>query len=400
MKSRANLARPAVRQEMKARLMLSGPSGAGKTRTALIIASHIGSSTCVIDTEHGSARTYADDFDFVHIDWQPPYDPRELAATIAELSYDTIIVDSLSHFWKGEGGTLDIANGDFRGWKEATPAQDDMVTAALRSPAHIILCVRSKMHYEAEQRGDRMRVTKVGLAPIQRDDLEYELNVSARMSMEHVLAIDKTRCPVLADREFRPGRAHEMAELYAAWLAGGEPVAPPEVVREITDRINALGDDARKACKAEFVAKIGRPELLRESQIDAAHLLVAEYEPQSGQEPGTTPASVPTSLTSQPSEAPALPTPDPVGADGTLSLPVDEPDPPAVTPPGENPNPMTDRQSKALHALLRSKRNAAGPNRFPVLTEMVGREITTTKDLTFEEASMLIDRLQEEDSAA
>lgn len=57
--------------------------------------------------------------------------------------------------------------------------------------------------------------------------------------------------------------------------------------------------------------------------------------------------------------------------------------------------PMSDAQSKALHALLRSKLEATGPGRFPHLSRILGREITTTKEITKAEASHLIDTLQE-----
>lgn len=59
--------------------------------------------------------------------------------------------------------------------------------------------------------------------------------------------------------------------------------------------------------------------------------------------------------------------------------------------------PMSDAQSRALHALLRSKHNAAGPARFPVLTELLGREVTSTKEISKDEASRLIDQLQDGD---
>jgi hypothetical protein len=33
----------------------------------------------MIDTEKESALTYADDFTFDHLPWDPPFEPRELA---------------------------------------------------------------------------------------------------------------------------------------------------------------------------------------------------------------------------------------------------------------------------------------------------------------------------------
>ena len=59
--------------------------------------------------------------------------------------------------------------------------------------------------------------------------------------------------------------------------------------------------------------------------------------------------------------------------------------------------PMTQAQSKRLHALLRQKRNASGDARFPVLTELLDREIASSNDVTVDEAKRLIDTLGRED---
>lgn len=58
-------------------------------------------------------------------------------------------------------------------------------------------------------------------------------------------------------------------------------------------------------------------------------------------------------------------------------------------------NPMTEAQSKAVHALLRSKLEATGPSRFPHLTRILGREITSTKEISKDEAGVVIEHLQE-----
>ena len=46
------------------RMALSGGPGAGKTWTSLALATGLGQHIALLDTEHGSARKYADDFDF------------------------------------------------------------------------------------------------------------------------------------------------------------------------------------------------------------------------------------------------------------------------------------------------------------------------------------------------
>lgn len=79
-------------------------------------------------------------------------------------------------------------------------------------------------------------------------------------------------------------------------------------------------------------------------------------------------------------------------------------EPPASAPPaGREPTipdePMSDAQSRAVHALLRKKHLAAGPDRFPVLTTLLGREITSSKELSKADAAHVIDQLQQQPDA-
>lgn len=281
--SRLANVRPAVRPALKARMMLSGPAGSGKTRSALIIASVLTAEgrTLVIDTEKDSALTYADDFDFDHLPWNAPYDPRELTKTLPEAGneYDTVVIDSLSHFWQGTGGTLDIAGGKFTGWGVARPAQEDLVGALLDCRAHVILCGRAKMDHvqEVDERGKHV-VRKLGMATIQDSTLEYELNVACELDMEHRLTVSKSRCTsVPVGRTFQPGHAEEFAHIYGDWLAGGEPAATPEDIDALKAAINALGEDQRKACKQEFMARFGGPEHLPAFRLDEAREFVAAF---------------------------------------------------------------------------------------------------------------------------
>lgn len=281
--SRISQARPAVRPALKARALISGPSGSGKTRTTLIVAEVLaeGGRVLVIDTEKESALTYADDFAFDHLMWEPPFDPRALAGTLVDAgaSYAAVIVDSMSHFWRGTGGVLDIAGGKFTGWKDARPAHMDLVEALLRCDAHFIGCARSKVDHVQEVEGGRHVVRKLGMAVIQDDELEYELNVALEMDMDHSMVVSKSRTvAVPVGRTFTAGHAEDFACTYRDWLAGGEPPAPGDVVADLVERMNALGENERKAVKQEFVAALGRPDHLRESQVLDAEALVARHE--------------------------------------------------------------------------------------------------------------------------
>lgn len=85
-------------------------------------------------------------------------------------------------------------------------------------------------------------------------------------------------------------------------------------------------------------------------------------------------------------------------AEAELLDPDDEPETATPTSGGEGDG-ITDAQSRALHALLRKRHNAIGPDRHKVLTHLLGREITSTKDVTKAEASELIDLMQDEINA-
>lgn len=274
--SRLDAIRPAVRPRMNGRLMIAGPSGAGKTWSGLSIATVLAGGTdkpiLVIDTERESALTYAENFAFEHLPWRPPFDPTELTETLHALAdrYSVVVIDSLTHFWRAEGGTLDLADGKIGGWKHARPVQDRMVQALLAVDAHLIVCVRSKMEYLIE--GGGKKVTKVGLAAIQSDDLLYEMNAAVEIDMEHRIEVTKSRTTALpVGRMFPAGHERKAAEDYAAWLAGGEPPATAEQVAAIVDALDAIRDaDRRTAAKRGFVTLFGMPEAIIASTADDA----------------------------------------------------------------------------------------------------------------------------------
>ncbi|MFN8994406.1 MAG: ATP-binding protein, partial [Pseudomonadota bacterium] len=160
---------------------IAAPSGAGKTYSALKLAFGLGGKAGMIDTENGSGDLYAHLGDYDIIPLTAPYTADKYRAAIKafeDAGYSTIIIDSLSHAWAGEGGLLDkhgkIADSgrggnSFAAWRQVTPDHNALVEAMLQSDCHIIATMRSKTEYviEEDEKGKKTP-RKIGMAPVQR----------------------------------------------------------------------------------------------------------------------------------------------------------------------------------------------------------------------------------------
>lgn len=246
----------AVKLESKLRLAIMGPSGAGKTYTALSIATNLGGRVALVDTEHGSASKYADLFDFDVLELAAPYHPDRFVEAIhdaAQAGYATIILDSLTHAWNGTGGMLDIVDeiakrktqgNTFAAWKDATPVQNRLIEGIVGAPIHVIAAMRSKQDYtqEKDERGKTI-IRKVGMAAQQREGFEYEFDVVFDLDIDHNGIVTKSRAPSLSDKVFpKPGK--QVAQLLTEWLHGAP--APVSRVIEATGEIVQVAQLASK----------------------------------------------------------------------------------------------------------------------------------------------------------
>lgn len=186
----------ATRKQVKLRLNLSAPSGAGKTYSALRMAKGLvgdWKKIAVIDTENGSASLYSHMGDFSVIDLTPPFTPEKYIEAInicVDAGIECIVIDSSSHEWT----TLleeneKMAHAMFRGntwaaWSKTTPRHDKFVNTVLHANAHIITCTRSKT--ETIQEGGKVK--KVGMKDLQREGWEYELTISLNIDRDTHLA--------------------------------------------------------------------------------------------------------------------------------------------------------------------------------------------------------------------
>lgn len=245
----------ATKRRSHARVALVGPPGSGKTFSALRIMRGPlvdgvrlpgllveGARLAVIDTERGSASKYSDLFEFDVLEL-PSFEPDTYVKALyaaADAGYDGVIVDSLSHAWVGKGGALEQVDkrsggggSSFtNGWRDVTPMHNRMVEALLTYPGHLITTMRVKTEYVLEQqvvKGKTVTVPrKVGMAPVQRDGLEYEFDVVGDLNYENTLSITKSRCPSL-NAAFIEQPGEEMGATLRAWLTdGADPLPAPK----------------------------------------------------------------------------------------------------------------------------------------------------------------------------
>src|SRR6266571_3927783 len=228
----------AVKYGATLRLALAGPAGSGKTYTALTLATVLadGGGVALIDTEHGSASKYADLFSFDTLQLET-FHPNKYIEAIHEAEaagYAVLVIDSLSHAWSGVGGLLEVvenitkrsnSKNSFNAWGEATPLQNRLIDTIIRSKLHIIATMRSKTEYVVEVVNGRTSPRKIGMAPVQRGDVEYEFDVYADMDIDNTLIVHKSRCPALSGAVIaKPDGA--VAETLKAWLSGETPPQP------------------------------------------------------------------------------------------------------------------------------------------------------------------------------
>lgn len=221
----------ATKEKSKAKIMISGPSGSGKTTAALEIASAIGKNIAVIDTENNSASLYSDRYQFKTLNFCEPYAPEDFIQAIEiaeEAGFEVIIVDGISPEWSGTGGCLDIQTklgGRYTDWAKVTPRHRKFVDKILTCKAHIICTCRSKQGYAMDEK--TKKVTKVGMAPEQRDGLDYEMTLVFDVNQQHMAEATKDRTRLFDGKQFQISKATGMEII--DWLNSG-PEPAPEVV--------------------------------------------------------------------------------------------------------------------------------------------------------------------------
>lgn len=193
----------ASRKKVKIRMNIASPSGFGKTYSALRLAYGMTGNwakIAVIDTEHDSASLYAHLGEFKTLRLDPPFSAERYIAAIdtcEKAGMELIIIDSITHIWKGQGGILEYQNslgGRYQDWAKATPLYQKWLNRILQSPCHVITTNRKKQAYNLITEGNRTKVEKAGLDDEIREGYEYEMTLAFEIINEkHMAKVSKDR---------------------------------------------------------------------------------------------------------------------------------------------------------------------------------------------------------------
>lgn len=308
----------ATRQRVPLMIGLMGPSGGGKTFSALRLATGIqriaGGDIYVIDTESRRALHYADKFKFRHLEFRAPFSPLDYLAAIEHCvskGATTVIVDSASHEHEGPGGVLEmhaaevdrLAGDDFKkaervkmlAWSKPKQQRRRMINSILQMPCNAIFCFRCK---------EKLKIKKgeepepLGFMPIAGDEWVYEMALNclllpnaggvptwdSNMLGEQMMI----KCPeqfrgLLSQRK---PLDEEIGEGLARWAAGGEVTRAAELRAAIraAETLADLEVLARQVTEEKDKRTISPAEYKEIKELGAARK--EEIAAAAGREPG------------------------------------------------------------------------------------------------------------------
>lgn len=267
-------ATPAVRKRVPLLLGLMGASGSGKTCSALRLAKGIqrveSGPVVFIDTESGRALQYADDFDFLHMRFEPPYTgERYIQALEAAASHKPacIIIDSMSHEHDGEGGVLDqhdkAMGGNhkkqFTAWGVAKKGRKRLIQRILKLEANVIFCFRAQRKVKPDKSG---KPVDMGWMPIAAPEIVFEMTACCLLppgsngvpnwmptepgESEMVKIIE----PLRKTLEQRGQLTEEIGAELAAWSSGDKDYLALVADAPTLDALETVKREAREAVKA------------------------------------------------------------------------------------------------------------------------------------------------------
>jgi hypothetical protein len=260
--------RNSQRSKASIKLALQGPSGSGKTMSALLLAQGLTkgdwSKVAVIDSENGSADLYSHLGKYNVLTLESPHSPERYMEAIdvcVSAGMEVIILDSISHAWDF---LIDyhssLPGNSFTNWAKITPRQKAFVAKILECNAHIISTIRVKQDYILVEKNGKMVPEKVGLKPIQRDELSYEFTIVFDVDSKHFATASKDRTMLFEGKPQFLINTHtgkKILEWCSSTITKDElkhKIAESNNIQELTDLYHKH-PDLSKTMEQSFVAK-------------------------------------------------------------------------------------------------------------------------------------------------
>lgn len=262
---------------------ITGPTGSGKTFSALRLAFGLVDGTskrvAFLDTENDSASLYSDKFDFDVMPIKPPFVSDDFRIGIdaaVSAGYGAVVIDSASHLWKGileYKGKIDERGGNqYTNWRDPDKKFNEALDAVLQSKIHVIFCLRSKMEYVMEDNGKGKQAPKrVGLAPIMREGIEFEFTTVFDVAMNHEAVATKDRSGLFPTDKYFQITENTGREI-AAWLKTATPKLEPEATPKPKELTPEQEHSKRLAGRTK-AARAAKPEAIDEAQWMSAYLI-------------------------------------------------------------------------------------------------------------------------------
>lgn len=299
MAERLFIAKPPEAGPVPLLIGLEGPPGGGKTCSGHRLMAGIKrvrkGPVVVIDTEAGRAKKFKADFDFLHVDFPPPFTPSRFWQAIEEqlhLDPAAIMIDSGSDEHEGEGGVLEWhdrlvrekAFGDNSQYAWGPPKADRkaLIGRMLRVKVPLLWTFRARERTTQEDdpnRRGKKRVVSMGYVPVAPLEIVHALdlvcllparaNGVAEWSSQKLGEDFALKLPDYLRPHVQEGQLNEATgEALARWAAGGWATQPgtlglgtDQEVRSLREEIEALLRRHHQGDSAE--AQKSRGSLLR-----------------------------------------------------------------------------------------------------------------------------------------
>jgi len=303
-----------VRESVPVLVGLMGPSGGGKTVSALRLATGMqeitGGDIYGIDTEARRMLHHADAFKFKHLQFDAPFGSLDYLAALRQVvkqGAKVVIVDSMSHEHEGPGGMIDfqdkeldrLAGNDYAkrervkmlAWQKPKAARRELINGLLQLNANFIFCFRAKNTVKPVKINGKIEIVPQGFMPIAGEEFVFEMTVNCLL-LPAAKGIPTWQTENVGERMMiKPARQFDnlfaeakpldeaTGRALATWARGGT-AAPVHQPAGAADDLTAaewdvkLGDEAKNgsAALSECWSKIPREhKAILKPALDSRH---------------------------------------------------------------------------------------------------------------------------------